>query len=336
MTAPINGRALAIASGIAATGGACALLLAEPLTTGHWSLDHGLTPLVVGLTVASGHLAVTALRARKLLAAVGFTAAFALGTAVTLLNGVGRQAATVADTAAAVTKTNEAVASKQAEIAKARTRYEQALQQADREMTGQRCGPRCTDWKTRASEVDSHLAILEVQLAKLGTTRVVNAKADKIGQLAAVLGFEAKRASHLVELVEPLLVPLLLELSAIVALGFGFAPRRRAVAPVAQPVAEQPRASATGDNPQPPKPGNRQPATRSVATKALAEAEVIRLVARGERLPSQDHLATRWGVHKGTVSKWCSDWETRGLIARQWDGRHNQIASARTGLRLTA
>ena len=55
-----NGRGLAILAGIAATSGAIALLLAEPLTTGHWTLDHGLVPLVVGLTVASGHLATRA------------------------------------------------------------------------------------------------------------------------------------------------------------------------------------------------------------------------------------------------------------------------------------
>jgi hypothetical protein len=84
-----------------------------------------------------------------------------------------------------------------------------------------------------------------------------------------------------------------------------------------------------GGNPTPPKGGNRRiVAIKTVATRAAAEADVIQLVARGQRLPSQDTLATRWGVHKGTASKWCQDFETRGIIRRDRDGRSKQVAAA--------
>src|SRR5215510_7353077 len=90
-----TGRALAIVCGVAATGGAIALLLADAIGSGHWSQDHALVPLVVGLTVATGHLAVAAWASRRWLPALGFAIAFVVGTTVTVLNGVGRQSASV-------------------------------------------------------------------------------------------------------------------------------------------------------------------------------------------------------------------------------------------------
>lgn len=66
------GRALAIFTGVAATGGAIYLLLADAIRTGHWTQDHALVPLVVGLTVAASTLASIALKRWKLLSAIGF------------------------------------------------------------------------------------------------------------------------------------------------------------------------------------------------------------------------------------------------------------------------
>lgn len=325
-----NSRGLAITAGVAATGGAIALLLSEPLNTGHWTLDHGLTPLIVGLTVASGHLTATALRACKPLTSIGFAVAFMIGTGVTVLNGVGRQTEGAEAKQAEIAKTNDAVTSKQAELTKARTRLDQANQMAEREMTGQRCGVRCSDWKQRAAEVGSHIKTLEADLAKLGTVKPVNPKAAKVGEIAAVFGANPAKAQATVALVEPLLVPFLLEWLAIVALGYGFGHSNLATVATVAAVAEiADEHGATDGNPQPPKPGCRRPVVvNRVATRAAAEADIIRLVARGETLPSQDALSARWRVHKGTTSKWLADFERRGLIARQWDGRHKQVAAA--------
>jgi uncharacterized membrane protein len=82
MTHYTNSQRLAIVAGIAATAGAIGLLLSDAIGTGHWTLDHAITPLVVGLTVASGHLVANALRDRKIIAAIGFAMAFLVGTAV--------------------------------------------------------------------------------------------------------------------------------------------------------------------------------------------------------------------------------------------------------------
>ena len=61
-------------------------------------------------------------------------------------------------------------------------------------------------------------------------------------------------------------------------------------------------------------------------TKAQAEVEVVRL--RGV-VPSQDDLAVRWNVHKGTVSKWMRDFEARGLVRRQRAGHCKSVAALR-------
>ncbi len=217
-----TGRTLAITCGIAATAGAIGLLLADAIDTGRWTQEHALVPLVVGLTVATGYLASTALWRARLLAAIGFAVAFAIGTTITVLNGVGRQSEGVAVRMAEASRHNKVVADKAADLNRARLRLEQANQMAEREMTGSRCGVRCNDWKLRAIEVGAHIQAIEAELAGLGAVRPVNPKAAKVGEIAATFGFDGKRASALVLLIEPLLVPLLLEWTAITAFGYGF------------------------------------------------------------------------------------------------------------------
>lgn len=62
------------------------------------------------------------------------------------------------------------------------------------------------------------------------------------------------------------------------------------------------------------------------STRQQAEADVVALVAKGRRIPNQDALAMRWGVHKGTASKWLQDFDKRGIISRDRDGRSNVVA----------
>ena len=78
------GRPFAISVGVAATGGALAILLADPVTTGNWRLDHVLLPVIVAITIASGHLFGSALRGWRILPAMGFALIFAVGTVLTV------------------------------------------------------------------------------------------------------------------------------------------------------------------------------------------------------------------------------------------------------------
>ena len=217
---------LAITAGIGATAGAATLLLADPITSGHWTIDHGIVPLVVGLTIASGHLIGSALRAGKPLSTIGFVLAFLVGTAVTTLNSTGRNAELQETKIAVAEFANTAIADKQAELSRARARYDDAMTEADRER-GTTCKRRCQDWQQRAKEVAALVGQLEKELVNLGPAKPVNAKAERVAEIAALLGADHDRVKSLITLLDPVAVPFLLEWSAIVAFGFGFAHRRR-------------------------------------------------------------------------------------------------------------
>src|SRR5262249_33350296 len=59
-----------------------------------------------------------------------------------------------------------------------------------------------------------------------------------------------------------------------------------------------------------------------------AECDLLTLLALGETIESQDHLAARWGVRKDAVSRWLKDWEKRGLIPpRRTVGRMKKICA---------
>lgn len=146
---------------------------------------------------------------------------FTLGTFVTVSNGIGRQTEGAENKVAAAETANQAIADKRGELKKARHRLADAEAMVQREMTGQKCGPRCTDWKTRAGEVQSHIAILDVQLQGLGAPKPVNPKAAKIGELAALFGADGSKVKAAVVMLDPLMIPTLLECSAMALFAFG-------------------------------------------------------------------------------------------------------------------
>lgn len=340
-----SGRALAISAGIAATGGALGILLSDPITTGQWRLDHALLPIVVGITIAAGHLVGSAARSRKPLAALGFAGIFALGTVLTVYSSVGSQKASNGDRALAAEAHNAAIIAKRAAIERAR--HEQALA-ADMLKNAQNAlhtqcvvgkrskaqcdGIRATISTYAGSEKGHGLTVreLEAELGALGGEKIARPKAAAFAEVVAIVtGADRARIEAVAATLEPVAYSTLLELTAIVAFGFGFAHgNRRTVAVQAQPTEKQGQQLATvkaasNDDTPPKPPGNR----RRVVTKAAAEADVIELVRSGP-LPSQETLATRWGCHPGTASKWCSDFERRGIITRQTIGRRKTVAAA--------
>lgn len=62
-------------------------------------------------------------------------------------------------------------------------------------------------------------------------------------------------------------------------------------------------------------------------SKLEAEADLRTLLATKQPIPSQDFLAERWGVHKGTVSKWLRDWEIAVSFARHQRGRCKELVA---------
>jgi len=62
-------------------------------------------------------------------------------------------------------------------------------------------------------------------------------------------------------------------------------------------------------------------------TRDEALADLTTLVKAGHHPESQDWLAARWSVQKGTISKWLRHWETAGQLPgnRQPDGRRKMV-----------
>lgn len=299
-------RWLARVAGLAATAGALTILCSDAIRTGHWQLEHALMPIVVGITIASGHLIGSAMREWRLLSAAGFAVLFVLGTAATVYNSVGRQAAT-ADSATLTAEDHNAHRSTvEADLALARTRLAEAEAMVAFETKKGGCGRNCKDWKQRASEVGSHIAVLSAELERIGPRQVEAPKAERAARVAALFGFERDRVREIFYLVEPFLYALLFELAAIVAFGFGFAHR--------------PTMRVANDNEE----AIPEPAEHPASLDRVVQA----LRAAGGELPSNDALADMLGVPKGTASKWAQALERSGTVARHRDGRTVSIRLA--------
>lgn len=138
-----------------------------------------------------------------------------------------------------------------------------------------------------------------------------DAKVETISTAAELLGKDAKTARAWVSLIDPLLVPLLLELAAILCGVVAFGPRvaePSAVAPVSKP-------GSTGNSQETAHSAHvlrfcrsteesRETRHASPLKVETDEARILRaLKAKGGKIGSQDELGIVVGVSKGEVSK---------------------------------
>jgi hypothetical protein len=223
MTHTSNGRALAIVAGVTFTAGSLVVLMGDVLTTpALWDRFHVLTILTVAGTIFAGHMIAEAKGARTYLAVLGFVFAFTVGTVLVVTNSIGKQAEVSGTKALDAEATNAAIAAKSADLVKAKARFDDANKWADKEMSGERCGPRCKDWRLRATEVGAHIKALEASIAALGPQKVANAKSERVGEIAALFGWDKAKAKVGFELLEPLFWSAFFEIGAIVSFWFGF------------------------------------------------------------------------------------------------------------------
>jgi uncharacterized membrane protein len=319
----IGGRLLAIFAGMASTVGAVVAIFGETLRNpSEWTTYHLMTIITIGLTLAVGHLIGSAVRAggwNGWLTALGFGVLFLAGSGLVVYQSLNRQAEAAGTKVASAEHRNALIASKLGQRDKAVQDLSDTKLRIEAEEAGwpnergkptktPGCGRDCKSLKADRDTTQALLDRLEREIADLGPQVAVTAEAHEVQVLRT----------------------LLFEFGSIVAFAFGFGhrttrqPSRKPENTRATTMATVEVAPANDLEPLPPKPGNR----RRVATKAAAEADVIQLVARGEPIPSQDTLADRWGVHKGTASKWVRDFEARGLIRRQVVGRCKMVAAA--------
>lgn len=302
-----HGRALAIAAGLAFLAGSLTILLGPALLIpNQWGQYHVLTMLMIGGTIAAGHLTKTAWKAGAL-SCIGFALLFIAGTLLVVYNSVGRQAEQH-DTIAleAVTK-NSMIEDKRRDIEAARERLNKAENNADRER-GTKCKQRCQDWENAAADARNVIRVLESEVKALGAPKPVDAKASKAGELAAVFGYDRNKVAASAALVEPFLWTIFFEIGSIVSLGFAFRPSPRLVRPAAKDEADDlPSPSAEIVPFRPKSPDGK-------ASEAEAFDDLVYMLENGQDAPSQETLGERWNRPKQTVSDWRRRWTAAGLI----------------------
>lgn len=272
-------RALAIVCGAAASCGALSTLCSDAIRSGHWTIEHGMMPLIVGIAIASGHLTRSALSEWKLFSALGFLAVFCLATIATVYNSVGRQSAMSDQAGLAIEAHNAAVDAALADLAAARAIKASADAETEREAKDGGCKRNCQFWRDRATETEKKIAEHEGKVAALGPKEISHPRAEKAAQLAALFGFAHDQTKRTIALLEPFLTALMYEVAAIVSLNFAFAHTGR------QPARRLLRFSV-----------------ESGRTQIPVDHKVVRALLSGP-VSSNDELAERLNETKGEASK---------------------------------
>lgn len=310
----------AIIGGVATAGGAMALLVRDAFVTG-WTVDLALMPILVATAILAGHLFWQAVRCGRVLSAAGLALLAILCSGYVVYETTGRRAEVRDVTVAAANDTE-----------KQRQHLLKMLREAEVILAGHRAtasaecasgpGKRCAGATYTVSTWESAVTGYETKLAKLPSPKPVDPKAERfaafVGLFTSAKDADVRKA---VAIFEPFALPLILELGSIVFFSYGLSSRRRrntvaAVAPVEQ------AAVPVADPPSPPSPKG------GSMTKIEAERDLVTLLAMGTAIESQDWLAERWNLGKGTVSRWMHDWEQAGLITRTQYGKQKMIAPA--------
>ena len=305
---------------------AVAIISMDAIATGKWTIEQIAMPFVIITTVIAGHTGWSAFREGKLGSAAGFALLFAIGTATTLYSSAGRQAANAQTGILAATAHNDRIERRKVDLDDAKTKLKAAEAQVAKEVRSG-CKKRCEDWKVEAQEARSEVASIERELTDLGPAVPVAPKASSVAALFGWFGYDVGRTKELLMLLDPFILTLWAELTSIVALGYGFPCHTPAQSRAAGRM-ETPKAET-----ETPKAGT-ETATETMETVAAirftrraAETDIRAILARGETIPAQDVLKARWGVPKGTVSKWLGAFEERGIVHRETVGRCKTVSA---------
>lgn len=209
----------AIVGGLVAAGGAVALLTRDALHTG-LSLDHGLMPVLVGLTILTGHLAVQAWKELRLVSCAAFLGLAVLGSGITVYETMGRRAESRDAKVASETKTVDQYAKLMVDLNRANQLATEAESWVANECrTG--VGKKCQGVRFVFEQLSAHAEKLRAEAETHKAPPPVDAKADRAAAVAGLLGFSAATTKLAVQTFEPFVLPLFLELGSIFLFGFG-------------------------------------------------------------------------------------------------------------------
>ena len=308
MSTSLKGRALAIIAGCAFAAGGLTILLGKDLIHPvDWVSTQWITILTVFGTIAAGHLLADAARARHVFAMIGFLVLFVSGTCLVVCQSLGRQAETFETSTLSAEATNKAIADKTTDLSSAKARRDYADKAGDREMTGQRCGPRCREWRQNSKDISVVIRQLEGEISALGPQKPVNAKAERLADMAALFGIDKLKTRAMFTLLEPLLWTLFFEIGSIVSLGFAFRQGKAKVLVAAndcRSVAESNQSVAfqLPDDPEPPK-GKRSPEIGKGVIELHKHRVWKAIEGNGGSVSSHRELATLLGIDEGAATR---------------------------------
>jgi hypothetical protein len=293
-----------------------------PITT-----DHVMSFAVLVGTFAGGHLLAGQLQQRRLVPALGLLVLFASGTFYCVTASGGRNAATTGAKAELVHKSNEDRARLEGEVKEAAERLNLAQEAEDAEC-GTGDGKACKGRRKTRMERETYLHVLEARLRLEKPQAQENPELHQAAKVFASLpGVRVSEEAIFSRLVLwfPFLKALFCEVATLVFGSVGIRHRKPlAVSGDRETVLGKPL--ETLDLGKPSKPAvrlgflNGYPWKPFSKTEALAD--LLAFVDGNGFVPSQVQLKERFGVgSKGTVSKWLSEWEARGLISRSQVGR---------------
>lgn len=295
----------AIVGGTIAAAGAIALLTRDAYSTG-LTLDHALMPVLVGLTILTGHLAVQAIKEWKLLSCGGFLALAILGSGITVYETMGRRAETRDAKVAQAAKSVDQYAAIAADYRRATDLVTQAETWVASECKSG-VGAKCRGNQFVLSQRSAHAASLKAQLETATAPAPVDPKADRAAAVAGLLGYSADVTKKAVQTFEPFVLPLFLELGSIILFGFGVGHRRVPVSVSVLPVSE-PRALSFENE---------------KGERTDQEIEDIKKALSGlGHAVTNDQLAAILGISKSEASKRWRRCAEAGVLEAQRAGRY--------------
>ena len=314
----------AIIGGAFAALGSCALLLADVGSFSALTVDKALMPVLVGLTVLAGHLAWQATHELRMLSAAGLALVATIGIALTVTDAMGRRAEVrdiKTSTASYAQQERSRLARLSAESVEILATHRAAR---DRECASGK-GKLCDGKSYTVATWEAAVTGYEAKLAKLPSSAPVDAKGERVGALAGLFGYSPARVQTGFRLLEPFMLPALLELASIALFGFGIRHVAGPTFPVASPVfVASPVSLVSASRETTLSKETTQPPRSLPVVRSTDEDRIIAVLQRmGGEVYSQRLLGQFLGVSPGEVSKMLGHCGHCGKIERvKVDNRH--------------
>lgn len=270
-----------------------------------FTTDHVMTVLVILGTIAAGHMFWPAVRSLRLMSAVGLALVFAGGTFFCVSGSAGRSAKVLQHKEAEANVVSDARKDAETELKKARDARAVASANFAKECASGK-GNRCDGLKAALDAADTQVYRMEARLDGIKPSEPANGELRYIAELVTLaVPAKVQEVEKALALLTPLAKALILELATIVFFGLGFGHEK---------VSKRPASPAPGEM-------KKLPAPKQEIV--IADPVVAALRDAGRPLSNQE-LAEKLGVAKGTASKWVK--ARSAVLSKEAVGREVRIS----------